>query len=394
MSKSKTLFTTALTLAGIVAVAMRLEAQRTRSGFSFTGRRVVITGGSRGLGLMLARHLVDEGAHVALLARDGAELDRARADLEARGARQVVTQVCDVRDEAAVTSAIEFAAREMGAIDVLIHCAGVITVGPAQHMSKADYQESMDVHYWGAWHATHAALPHLRKSGQGRIIYIASSGGMIAVPHLGAYSNGKAALVSLGETMHAELSREGILVTTVCPTTLRTGSHVNARFKGQHAKEFDIFSLLATLPVVSQDASASAHRVIEGSRHGAPYVFIPRPVQLAPVMKGLFPTLVNDALALVNNLLPAPTRPQEGNVTLEGWDIETTVSPSTFTALGDKATVDNNELRGHAPRVVDDAALDATKDGTPASAHPNGAGPYLGAAESSMQQGVSHDATR
>lgn len=378
MSKSKTLLTTALTLAGIVAIATRMEAQRTRSGFSFTGRRVVITGGSRGLGLLLARQLVDEGAHVALLARDGAELDRARADLEARGARQVVTQVCDVRDEAAVNNAIETAAREMGAIDVLIHCAGVIMVGPAQHMSKADYQESMDVHYWGAWHATHAALPHLRKSGQGRIVYIASSGGMIAVPHLGAYSNGKAALVSLGETMRAELSRDGILVTTVCPTTMRTGSHVNARFKGQHAKEFNIFSLLATLPIVSQDADASAQRVIEGSRRGDAYVFIPRPAQLAPIIKGLFPALVHDALALVNNLLPAPARPQEGDITLEGWDIETTASPSTLTALGDKATVDNNGLRDHASRVVDSPLLDAEQDEPPASAHPNGAGFHAG----------------
>lgn len=353
--KSKTLFTTALMLAGVVGVAMRMETRRIRSGFSFTGRRVVITGGSRGLGLLIARYLVDEGAHVTLLARDGNELDRARAGLEARGARQVVTRVCDVRDEAAVKNAIDFAAQEMGAIDVLIHCAGVITVGPAQHMSKADYEESLDVHYWGAWHATHAALPHLRKAGHGRIVYVASSGGLIAVPHLGAYSHGKAALVSLGETMRAELSRDGILVTTVCPTTMRTGSHVNAHFKGQHAKEYNWFSLLATLPIISQDADASAHRVIEGCRHGDAYVFIPRPTQLVPLMKGLMPTLVNDALALVNNLLPGPAQPQEGDLMLEGWDIETTASPSTLTALGEKATVDNNELRGHAPRVLEGA---------------------------------------
>lgn len=381
-------------LAGVVGIAMRLETQRTRSGFSFTGRRVVITGGSRGLGLLIARHLVDEGAHVALLARDATELDRARADLEARGARQVVTRVCDVREEPAVQSAIDFSASEMGAIDVLIHCAGVITVGPAQHMSKADYQESMDVHYWGAWHATHAALPHLHLAGQGRIVYVASSGGLIAVPHLGAYSNSKAALVSLGETMRAELSRDGILVTTVCPTTMRTGSHVNARFKGQHAKEFNIFSLLATLPLISQDADASARRVIEGCRHGDPYVFIPRPARLALLMKGLMPTLLHDTLALVTSLLPRPVAPHEGDVTLEGWDIETTISPSTLTALGDQASVDNNELRGHAPRVVDGAQANTLQDDAPASVHPHGAGSYFHPSDSQTSEGVIHDSTR
>jgi NAD(P)-dependent dehydrogenase (short-subunit alcohol dehydrogenase family) len=376
MGKSKTLFSTALVLAGTVALAMKLEAQRTRSGFSFTGRRVVITGGSRGLGLIMARQLVDEGAHVALLARDAAELERARAELEARGARQVITQVCDVRDEIAVKTAIDFAAREMGAIDVLIHAAGIISVGPAQHMNKADYEESMNVHYWGAWHATHAALPHLRKVSNGRIVYLASSGGLIAIPHLGAYSNGKAALVSLGETMRAELSREGILVTTVCPTTMRTGSHVNALFKGQHDKEFNIFSLLATLPVVSQDAEKSARRVLEGCPHGDAYVFIPRPARLAPLMKGLFPTLMSDAMALINHLLPGPVAPQNGDVQLEGWDIETSISPSSLTVLGDQASVDNNQLRGHAPRVVEGSVVDALRETMPASNHPNGAGPY------------------
>jgi NAD(P)-dependent dehydrogenase (short-subunit alcohol dehydrogenase family) len=388
MGKSKTLFSTALVLAGTVALAMKLETQRTRSGFSFTGRRVVITGGSRGLGLVMARQLVDEGAHVALLARDAAELERARAELEARGARQVVTQVCDVRDEPAVKTAIDFAAREMGAIDVLIHCAGVISVGPAQHMNKADYQESMDVHYWGAWHATHAALPHLRKAGNGRIVYIASSAGTIAIPHLGAYSNGKAALVSLGETMRTELSREGILVTTVCPTTLRTGAHVNSRFKGQHDKEFNWFSLLASLPVIAQDADGSARRVIEGCRHGEACVFIPRPAQLAPLMKALFPTLMQDAMVLINHLLPGPVAPQNGDIQLEGWDIETSLSPSTLTAMGDRATVDNNGLRGHAPRVVEGSVIDTLREAMPASTHPNGAGPYSGQPEVPAQNAV------
>jgi NAD(P)-dependent dehydrogenase (short-subunit alcohol dehydrogenase family) len=346
---------------------------------------VVITGGSRGLGLVLARQLVDEGAHVTLLARDGAELDRAREDLESRGARQVVTQVCDVRDEGAVKSAIEQAARQMGAIDVLIHCAGVISVGPAQHMNKADYEESLNVHYWGAWHATHAALPHLRKAGNGRVVYIASSGGMIAIPHLGAYSNGKAALVSLGEVMRAELSREGILVTTVCPTTLRTGSHVNALFKGQHAREFNIFSLLATLPVVSQDAEGSARRVIEGCRRGEAYVFIPGPARFIPLVKGLAPALMSDAMAMISNLLPGPVAPHQGDLQLEGWDIETSLSPSTFTALGDKASVENNELRGHAPRVVDGALADEARNSTPASTHPHGAGPHPGHEELNPQ---------
>src|SRR5205807_10017120 len=121
-------------------------------------RSVVITGGSRGLGLIIARELGREGARVTLAARDEGELDRARHDLVGRGVDATVI-TCDVthRDEAErlVASTVE----RSGSIDVLINNAGIIQVGPLEHMQIADFEQAMAVHFWGPLYTMLAAMP-------------------------------------------------------------------------------------------------------------------------------------------------------------------------------------------------------------------------------------------
>src|SRR5436309_7591109 len=105
-------------------------------------------------------------------------------------------------------------------------------------MTVEDFEETMRVHFWGPLYATLAALPHLRKQDTGRIVNISSIGGRIAVPHLAPYSASKFALAGLSDGLRTELAREGIYVTTVFPGLMRTGSHVNAQFKGKRRAEF------------------------------------------------------------------------------------------------------------------------------------------------------------
>ena len=220
--------------AGLGAAYLATRLSRARLAISFDNRVVVITGGSRGLGLVIARLLVDEGARVVLLARDIAELERAREDLESRGHGHVMTFRCDVRRRADVRDAVEAVLDRWRAIDVLINDAGIIQVGPLDHMVHEDFENAMATHFWGPLHLILEIAPIMRHRGFGRIVNISSIGGKVAVPHLAPYSASKFALTGLSDAVRAELDPYGIRVTTVAPGLMRTGSPLNAEFKGQH----------------------------------------------------------------------------------------------------------------------------------------------------------------
>ncbi len=200
--------------AGIMS-AYLLLTQRPRS-YALAGRTVLITGGSRGLGLVLARAVARAGARVAICGRDAATLDRARGDLEQRGA-QVLALPCDVTIREAVDAMVREVGERLGPIDVLINNAGVISVGPVEAMEVEDFQQAMATNFWGPLYSILAVLPGMRRRGEGRIVNIASIGGKISVPHLVPYSASKFALVGLSEGLRAELAKDGIAVITICP---------------------------------------------------------------------------------------------------------------------------------------------------------------------------------
>ncbi|MDX1531422.1 MAG: SDR family oxidoreductase [Rhodothermales bacterium] len=322
---------------------------RARRRIPFRGRTAVISGGSRGLGLVLARRLADEGANLVLLARTAADLDRARGELEGRGAA-VLALPCDVREREQVERAVAKAAERFGRIDVLLHDAGVIQVGPQEHMTEADYREAMGVHFWGAYYLTEAVLPHLPTDGTGRVGYVASIGGRIAVPHLAPYSASKFALVGYADAMRAELSRRGIRVTTVTPGLMRTGSHPNALFKGDHEKEYAWFSISDANPLLSASAQHAAQQILDAVRHGDPALTITIPAKLGAALDGLFPGLTGTVMKLAEHLLPAPAG-WSGDRRQTGWESFSAASPSVLTRPADEAVAENNELRGHAPPV-------------------------------------------
>src|ERR1041385_4359534 len=153
-------------IAALVAAFAVLRAAK-RKRYSFHEKSVVITGGSRGLGLELARLFAKEGAHLTLIARTPATLDRARSELEKSGAR-VVAIPCDVRDQKQVEDAVATTIRHFGVIDVLINNAGIIQVGPHDRMELHDYENAMATHAWGPLYMIMAALPHMRRRRVGR----------------------------------------------------------------------------------------------------------------------------------------------------------------------------------------------------------------------------------
>ncbi len=338
------------------ALAIRVAAERQRE-VSFAGAAVVIAGGSRGLGLALARAFARAGARLALLATDPFELGRAEAELRAAGA-EVYAIPCDVRDEAAVTAAIDQIARRLGRIDVLVNNAGVIQVGPLEHMTIADFQDAMAVHMWGPLYAMLAALPYMKSQGGGRIVNISSIGGRVAVPHLLPYSASKFALTGLSDGMRAELAKDHIAVTTVCPGLMRTGSHVNALFKGRHRAEFAWFAILDALPITSTDVRSAARKILDACRAGKAELIITPQARLAVTFRALFPGVTAGLLNLVGRLLPRPLperghgRPAYSPRSWTGWDSESELAPSALTLLADRATVKNNEVDGHRVAVM------------------------------------------
>jgi short-subunit dehydrogenase len=273
-----------------------LRGLRARRRISFRDRVVLISGGSRGLGLVVARRLAEEGAKLVLLARTARDLEAARRELETQHGAEVLAIPCDVRERPAVEAAVRAALDRFGRIDALLHVAGVIQFGPLAHHSEADFRESLAVHFWGAYYLAEAVRPHLPRDGSGRAAFVSSFGGRVAAPHMAAYAAGKFALVGFADALRTELAREGVRVTTITPGLMRTGSHVNASFKGRHEEEYAWFSVIDANPLVSASAESAARQVVDAVRHGDPALTITLRAKLMGALGAAAPARMAGAL--------------------------------------------------------------------------------------------------
>jgi NAD(P)-dependent dehydrogenase (short-subunit alcohol dehydrogenase family) len=305
----------------------------------------LVTGGSRGLGLLIAEELGRRGARVVILARGPEELVVAEDRLRRAGIEAIAMQA-DVRDRDQAQEAVDRTVEQFGRLDVLVNNAGVIIVGPADQMTIEDYENAMATHFYGPLYMIEAALPHLKRAGEARIVNISSIGGKVAVPHLAPYTASKAALVGLSSALRNELAREGILVTTVCPHLMRTGSYVHARFKGDRDKEFSLFALSGSLPVITTSARRAARMIVTAAREGRPELTFHPAARVATRMNALAPNLTARLLGTVNRLLPGSH--DGGTAATPGWSHPTAWAPSILTRLGDRAAERNLELVGGA----------------------------------------------
>lgn len=327
--------------AGIAVGALTTLAASRRHRFDLKGKTVAITGGSRGLGFLLAREFGSRGARIAILARDKDELSRAAEKLQATG-NEVLTIESDITIRQEADRAVQKIHEQFGRVDVLVNNAGIISVGPVETMTIDDYRNSINTHFWGPYFATSAVLPEMQRRRSGRIVNISSIGGKISVPHLVPYSVGKFALTAFSEGLRPELLKDNIYVTTVCPGLMRTGSPRNALFKGNNKAEYAWFSISDALPLFSIGAERAARAIVNACVDGKAEIILSVPAHLAAQVHGLFPGVTADVLSVVNRLLPPAGG--IGKETRTGAQSSSKLSPSWVTALNERAARRNNQI--------------------------------------------------
>jgi short-subunit dehydrogenase len=321
-------------------VAYRVLTMQMRR-YDFRNRVAVVTGGSRGLGLLLARRLAAEGAQVAICARKEQELNRAGQELRDRGA-DVLQYQCDLTDPAQLEDFFATVRYDMGPVDVLINNAGLMQVGPVETQTERDVEEAMAIHFWAPLRAIEQVAPDMIRRGHGRIVNISSIGGKVAVPHMLPYCASKFALSGLSQALRAELAKYGVFVTTVCPGLMRTGSPRHAWFKGRHREEYTWFSIGGSMPGLSMNADTAAKRIINACRYGRAVLTLSLPAKFGAAMNVLAPEITAELSSLAAQLLPLPggvgTTAVEGSASASRW------SPSVLTLLGERAAIANNEI--------------------------------------------------
>jgi NAD(P)-dependent dehydrogenase (short-subunit alcohol dehydrogenase family) len=303
----------ALVAAGTAAAAT-FAMQRRRQTPRLQGKTVVITGGSRGLGLALAEEFGRLGARLVLAARDAEELRRAKEQLirqVAIAGENILVFPCDLRVPEEVDALIDAATSAFGAVDVLVNNAGIITAGPVEQQTRESYHDVMNTNFFASVYTVTAVMPQMLARRGGTIVNIASIGGKVAVPHMLPYSASKFAEVGFSQGLHAELRSRGIRVLTVCPWLMRTGSHLNALYTGDRPREYRWFSLLATTPGISVSARYAARRVVRGVLRGESEIAISPMAILASRLAPLLPGLTTRAMAASNYLLPNPAPGEE-----------------------------------------------------------------------------------
>jgi 3-oxoacyl-[acyl-carrier protein] reductase len=185
-----------------------------------TNKVALVTGGSRGIGLGIARALLDAGAAVAITGTSQPHLDRAADLLGARG--RLVTLQADVRKPHEVQGAFARVAEEFRGVDILVNNAGVGRFSPVADMTLEQWHQVIDTNLTGVFYCCHEAIPYLRQRGGGWIINISSLAGKNAFPEAAAYCASKAGLNAFSEALMQEVRHDGIRVSYVMPGSVST----------------------------------------------------------------------------------------------------------------------------------------------------------------------------
>ena len=277
----------------------------------------LVAGGSRGLGLEIARQLHRRGHHVALCARDEAALQRAASEFKER----VSIHVMDVAAREGVPRVVKEISNGYGPIEVAIHVAGIIQVGPAADVALEHFDQALDIMAKGPINMAWSVLPSMRERRRGHIGVVTSVGGVVSPPHLLPYSTAKFAALGFTDGLAAELVGTGVTATSIVPGLMRTGSHDQATFIA--------------------DSTRAARRMVDGVLAGKPLVTITPLAWMAYRVRGLMPGTTTRAMGIANRFLPKAT----GNtVPVKGSRLNVSPVVQRLTHWSRRAAARNNEV--------------------------------------------------
>jgi 3-oxoacyl-[acyl-carrier protein] reductase len=231
---------------------------------SFAGKTVLVTGASRGIGLATARKFAALGAHVGLVASNTQLLAEVAKELD--GNHHVVA--ADLTDPVQCSRAVAAVSDDLGPIDVLISCAGVLRRDFVEDVSPADFEQSYRLHVGAGIWLTQAVLPGMRERKYGRIVLVSSELGLIGGPSYASYCSSKWAMVGLGEVLTHELAGSGVRATVVCPGDVNTD---------QLGEEHEWGPTGGVTPEKAMSAEYVARAIVRAAKRGKPVVVVDRP---------------------------------------------------------------------------------------------------------------------
>jgi NAD(P)-dependent dehydrogenase (short-subunit alcohol dehydrogenase family) len=225
------------------------------------GQTAIVTGGSRGIGLAIARALVGAGVNVAVTGRTESHLSAARRRIESAGPAAVETLRADMRRYDDVERAIGATVSRFGGLDILVNNAGVGLFANVADMTPQQWSEVIDTNLTGVFYACHAAIPHLRTRGGGYIINISSLAGKNAFTTAAAYCASKSGLNAFSEALMQEVRYDNIRVSYVMPGSVATGFSSGDETKGADWKIAPEDVADVVLGLLKQDPRSLASRV-------------------------------------------------------------------------------------------------------------------------------------
>ena len=214
----------------------------------FYGKKVLLTGGSSGIGLALARQLVARGASLWLVARDAAKLEATRKELQAAAvdpAQKIGIAPADVAVESQARAAVDQAAKALGELDLLINNVGTSHPGYFMEMDMKIFRDTMETNYYSTLNMTRAVVPAMIQRGKGHIVNVSSGAAFLALFGYASYAPTKWAVRGLSDVLRYELKPRGIRVTLAMPPD--TDTPALAREKQIRPKELDIISSTGTV---------------------------------------------------------------------------------------------------------------------------------------------------
>jgi NAD(P)-dependent dehydrogenase (short-subunit alcohol dehydrogenase family) len=249
----------------------------------FPAKRAFITGAGSGLGRAIATEFAAAGWQLGLFDLSAPRLAEAEAALRSLGAT-TFTYAGDVAGEAVVAAAVADFVQRAGGLDVMINNAGVAVAGPVEGTPAADWRWIIDINLLGVVWGCQAAVPHLRAAGSGLVLNVASSAGFAAAPQMSAYNATKAAVISLTETLAAELAGSGVQASVAMPGFFST--HLLSTMRAPPEQRAMARRIMENS---GEDAASAARAILGAAADGKLHIVWPGKYRLAWRLKRLFP---------------------------------------------------------------------------------------------------------